>query len=131
MLTFRVHYFLFALFLFLIEILIAVYLHDGIIRAYVGDFLVVILLYCLVRSFAKLSVLETAIGVLLLAYLIETLQYFNLLSLLHLEGSTIANVILGNRFEWIDILAYTLGIGVVIAVEKLIRGFNIPPSDRR
>ena len=131
MLTFRVHYFLFALFLFLIEILIAVYLHDGIIRAYVGDFLVVILLYCFVRSFAKLSVLETAIGVLLLAYLIETLQYFNLLSLLHLEGSTIANVILGNQFEWIDILAYTLGIIVVIAVEKLISGINRSPSDRR
>ncbi len=119
MLTFRIRYFLLAVFLFLVEILIAVFLHDGIVRAYVGDFLVVILLHCFVRSFAKLSVLETAIGVLLLSYIIETLQYFNLLALLHWEGSTIANVILGNRFEWIDLIAYTLGIALVLAVEKI------------
>ena len=129
MFTFRIRYFILAVLLFVIEILIAVFLHDGIIRAYVGDFLVVILLYCFVRSFAKLSIMETAVGVLLLAYIIETLQYFNLLALLHLEGSTVANVILGNQFEWIDIIAYTLGIIVVIVVEKLTHGLNISPSD--
>ena len=126
MLTFRIRYFLIAVFLFVVEILIAVFLHDGIIRAYVGDFLVVILLYCFLRSFAKLSIWQTAIGVLMLAYIIETLQFFNIIGLLHLEGSTIANVILGNTFEWIDMLAYTLGIIVVIAVEK-----SLPATSRQ
>jgi hypothetical protein len=78
-----------------------------------------------VRSFAKLSIWQTAIGVLILAYIIETLQFFNIIGLLHLEGSTIANVILGNQFEWIDMLAYTLGIIVVIAVEK-----SLPAASR-
>jgi len=86
---------------------------------------VVILLYCFLRSFAKLSIWQTAIGVLMLAYIIETLQFFNIIGLLHLEGSTIANVILGNTFEWIDMLAYTLGIIVVIAVEK-----SLPAASR-
>jgi hypothetical protein len=105
--------------LFLIEVLIALFLHDRIIRPYVGDFLVVILIYCFIRSFISARVLPTAIGVLIFAYAIESLQYLDLIGRLGLRESRFANVILGNYFEWIDIVAYTLGIVTVLLVEKL------------
>ncbi|MBB5638747.1 glucan phosphoethanolaminetransferase (alkaline phosphatase superfamily) [Pedobacter cryoconitis] len=51
MFRFNKYYFGFTLLLLSIEILIARYAHDQIIRPYAGDFLIVIFLYCLVMSF--------------------------------------------------------------------------------
>ena len=117
---FRFHrkYFLLAILLFFVEVLIAVYMHDQIIRPYVGDLLVVILLYCFLKSFVKVSVVKAAIFVLLFSYLIEFLQYLNLIKFLGLQKSRFANIILGNYFEWIDLVAYTLGIVIVLLIEK-------------
>jgi hypothetical protein len=111
-------YFALAILIFIVEVLIALYLHDDFIRPYVGDFLVVILIYCFVRSFIQAPVVPVALAVLVFSFLIETLQYFNLVKLIGLEHSRLANIILGNYFTWSDVLAYTLGIGVTILVEK-------------
>lgn len=112
-------YLAFTVALFLIEVLIALYLHDQFVRPYAGDFLVVILIYCFVRSFLQAPVIPVALGVLVFSYIIETLQFFNLVKLLGLEHSQLANVVIGNHFTWVDILAYTLGIGCTILIEKL------------
>ncbi|PWV50394.1 DUF2809 domain-containing protein [Chitinophaga sp. S165] len=118
-------YFLLALLIFAIEVLIAVYLHDGFIRPYVGDFLVVILIYCFVRSFVQAPMIQVALAVLAFSYLVETLQYFKVVKLLGLEHSRTANIVIGNYFTWTDILSYTLGIGFTILAEKLITGNKI------
>ena len=119
MLTFHKTYFILSILLFIIEVLIALFAHDEFIRPYVGDLLVVVLLYCLVKSFLNWSTSTTAVWVLLLSYLIETLQFFNIVQHLGLSGSKIANIIIGTYFTWLDILAYTLGILLVLAIEKL------------
>ncbi len=113
-------YFLLFVLLFVLEILIALFLTDGFIRPYAGDFLVVIMLYCLVKTFFKTPLIPTALAVLLFAYLVEALQYVKLVKLLGWQHSTLANVVLGNSFSWQDILAYTLGILLVIWVEQTI-----------
>jgi uncharacterized membrane protein YedE/YeeE len=112
-------YFTLTVLIFVVEVLIAVYLHDGFIRPYAGDFLVVILIYCFVRSFLQTPVMPMALGVLVFSYLVETLQYFNFVKLIGLEHSRIARIIIGNYFSWTDILAYTLGIGFTILMEKI------------
>jgi hypothetical protein len=108
-----------AVLLLATEVLIALYMHDTLIRPYGGDFLIVILLYCLVKSFVNLPVLLTAIWVLAYAYCVEISQYFHLLSLLGLQNSKLAKILLGTSFSFMDILAYTLGITLVIVVENL------------
>ncbi|SIO13816.1 ribosomal maturation YjgA family protein [Chitinophaga niabensis] len=118
-------YFSLAVLIFVIEVLIAAYLHDGFIRPYAGDFLVVILIYCFVRSFVQAPVVPVALAVLAFSYLVETLQYFNLVKLLGLEHSRIANIVIGNYFTWVDIIAYTLGIGFTIFIEKF-RNYGRP-----
>ena len=117
---FRFHkgYFLLTVLLLVTEILIAAFLHDRFVRPYVGDFLVVILIYCFCRMFRPFPVIKLAVSVLLFAYSIETLQYFKLLNLLHLQDNKPATIILGSSFEWSDMLAYTLGIALVIVIEK-------------
>ncbi|MEJ6979046.1 DUF2809 domain-containing protein [Pedobacter sp. P351] len=119
MLSFKLNYFIASNLLFLTEVCIAVFAHDQIIGPYFGDLLVVILLYCLVKSFLDLPATITALTVLLFSYMLETLQYFNIVQLLGLGNSGIANIIIGNYFAWLDILAYTLGIILVLAIENL------------
>ncbi len=50
--------------------------------------------------------------------MVETLQYFKFIEIVGLEKSNIARVLMGTDFEWIDMIAYTAGIVLVIAVEK-------------
>lgn len=121
MVTFRKNYFIPALILFTAEVLIALFLHGGIIRNYVGDLLVVMFIYCLIRTFFKISVTRTAVGVLLFSYIVELSQYFNLIKYIDLENSTIANTIMGHSFEWTDMIVYALGILIVMLVERIMK----------
>lgn len=115
---FNPRYFLYAVLLFIVEVLIALYVKDSIIRPYGGDFLVVILLYYFVRAFWKGTTAKIAVGVLLFAYIVEILQYFKIVNLLGLEGNRLAEIIIGTGFSWWDMLAYTLGILVVYFIDK-------------
>lgn len=115
---FNKHYFFLTLFLFAIEIYIAKYIHDDVIRPYIGDMLVVILIYCFVKSFIATKVLPTAFAVLLFSYLIETLQYLKIVNILGLQKYKLARIIIGTSFSWADILMYSIGIAIVIVVEK-------------
>ncbi|MBS1511596.1 MAG: DUF2809 domain-containing protein [Bacteroidetes bacterium] len=117
MFQFQLKYFLISVFLLSTEICIALFAHDRFIRPFFGDFLVVILIYYFIKAFFSLPALSLAIGVLLFAYLIEILQYFNIVNVLGLQHSTIARVIIGTSFEWTDMLAYTLGIVLVLFLE--------------
>jgi len=118
MFKFRARYFIFSIILFVIELCIGLFLRDGFIRPYLGDFLVVILIYCLVRSFFDVSVFGAAISVLLFSYTIEFLQYFKLVEIVGLQHSKIARILIGTSFDWMDLVAYTLGIGFVWVMEQ-------------
>lgn len=119
MLTFNLKFFLFTLCLFIIEVLIALYVHDTFIRPYGGDYLVVILMYCAVRTFLKASPIKVGVGVLLFSYAIEILQYYQIVERLGLSDNKIAKTVIGYGFEWWDFLAYTLGILTVLMLERL------------
>jgi hypothetical protein len=118
MLTFNKKFFLLAIILFLIEVIIAVFVRDAFVRPYVGDYLVVILIYCAVRTIVKAPVWKVALGVLLFSYLVETLQYFQIVDRLGLGENKIARTVIGYGFEWRDFLAYTLGILTILALER-------------
>lgn len=119
--TFNKKYFILTLVLFTTEVLIALYLHDRIIRPYVGDMLVVILIYCFIKSFFKVPVLPLALGVLGFAFLVEVLQYFKIVEILGLQDSKLAIIIIGTSFAWMDMLTYVVGIAIVLIFEKKIR----------
>ena len=116
---FNRHYFIIAIIIFLVEILIALFIHDTIIRPYIGDFLVVILIYCFLKSFLITPVWSTALAVLIFSYAVETSQYFHLINKLGLQHSKIARIIMGTSFGWTDLAMYTAGTGVVIFSESL------------
>ncbi len=118
---FNKKYFVLGSILMGIEILIARYARDRIIRPYGGDFLVVILLYTVLRCFTRLSILMTCISVLLFSYGIEILQYFNFADRLGFRPGSVPFILLGNYFTWADIICYTSGIGTVVIFERIIQ----------
>ena len=121
MIKFNAAYFRLASLIFTIETLIALYVHDTIIRPYIGDVLVVILIYCFIKAFLDVKVIPTAVFVLLFAFTIEFLQYLNIVEKLGFQNSKIARIVIGTSFSWADILSYVVGIFFVISVEYFLR----------
>ncbi|MBP6385715.1 MAG: DUF2809 domain-containing protein [Pseudarcicella sp.] len=124
LLKFNKLYFYLAVFLFAIEIIIAKFAHDRFIRPYVGDVLVVILIYCIIKSFLNTPILGTALSVLAFSFVVEGLQYLKILNILGLQHSKFATLIIGTTFAWNDIIAYIIGIIIVVLFEKKLRFKN-------
>ena len=119
--TFNKNYFGLAILIFTIEVLIAIFVTDNFVRPYVGDVLVVILIYCFIRSFLSLPALNVAACVLAFSFTIEFLQYLHIVEKLGLEKSAIARNVIGTSFAWIDLFAYVVGIGIVLVTEKYLQ----------
>lgn len=116
-LTFQLTYFRWALGLLSLELSIGLYMHDALVRPYGGDLLVVILLYCLVKSFVQASVTTLVLVLFVLACVVEVSQYAGLIYWLGWQQSQVAHLVLGSHFAWGDILAYALGTGCVLGAE--------------
>jgi hypothetical protein len=117
-------YFIFSAIIFLVEVFIAIFIHDAIIRPYIGDFLMVILIYCFIKSFFDFRVLPTAVFVLLFSYAIESLQYLKVVEKFGIKNM-IVRIIMGTSFEWSDILAYTLGVITILIIENKTAKYNL------
>lgn len=128
MFLFRKRYLLLAALLLLVEIGIALFVHDAIVRPYIGDFLAVIFLYCLLRSFLAFRVVPLVLLALGLAFLVEFGQYFHLLSHLGLQHVRTARIVFGNSFSWLDMITYTAGAAAVLAWEASLFFSGLCPA---
>ena len=117
---FSPYYFFWLVSLFLTELYIAVYVHDDFIRPYVGDVLVVILLYVMARAFFTVSILTAAIGTLVFSFGVEILQYFKIVEVLGLGKYSIARTIIGTTFSWEDLISYSVGFVILLCCEKFL-----------
>src|SRR5471030_466133 len=106
--------------LLIAEIAISLFIHDNIIRPFVGDALVVCVIYFFIRSFIRKSMKFLPVYVFLFACLIEVGQYFNLVSLLHMENIRIARIIIGSTFDLNDIFCYFVGMILIFVYEALV-----------
>jgi hypothetical protein len=121
MIKFDLKYFAITISLFIIEFIIALYVHDNFVRPYFGDVLVVILIYCFIKSFYNLKVIIASTFVLLFAFTIEFLQYLNIVEMLELQNSKTARTVIGTSFSWADIISYVAGILIVNLIEYFCR----------
>lgn len=119
MFGFNKKYLFLTIILFLIELVIALFVEDRIIRPFIGDVLIVILIYCFLRIFLTVNYWKLALGVLIFAFTIEILQYFDYVKLLGLENNRVLSVALGRTFELLDFAAYFTGFLLIILTEKL------------
>lgn len=111
-------YFILTCVLFIIEVYIALFVHDSIIRPYLGDFLVMLLMYCFIRAFFPFPINNTLVIISIFALMVECSQYFQLLHKLQLGHLRVAKMILGQTFSWADIGMYLLGVVFIYGAEK-------------
>ncbi len=119
-LRFSVKYFLLTIFIFFVEVLIAtVFKNIFFVRAYLGDVIVVMLLYTFLKSFLIIKNNQNLIlGIFILSCIIEFAQYFNIADKLGFQPGSIMYIVVGNSFSWIDIACYAAGCLVLLLFTK-------------
>lgn len=115
----RIGYGLAAIAVFAIEVLIALYLDDRLIRPYIGDVLAVILVYLVLRAVTPCKVVTAVVVALAIAAAIEFGQCFHLLDALGLSGNRVARIVLGGHFDVADFACYAAGGALALAAEAL------------
>lgn len=90
-----------------IEVCIALFVHDSFVRPYIGDVLVVVVVYCAARIVFPCRFWLMSAAVFLFAAVVELVQLTPLSSLFP-EGGFIATV-LGSTFDLKDLLCYAVG----------------------
>ena len=106
---FNLKYFLAFLVLLAAVVFIAVFITEGFIRYHFGDILIVVLIYCAIKSFIRNRLKWLAVYIFAFAVVVEIGQYFNLVNVLGLEQSRVAKIIIGVTFDPYDILMYFIG----------------------
>ena len=114
-------YALAALTLFIIEVLIAVFVRDGIIRPYLGDVLAVALVYVVSRAVTPLRLVPALAVTLTIAFAIEFAQLLGLLGALGLRDNQVARIVLGGVFDPMDLASYAAGVVLIVVVEWGLR----------
>jgi Protein of unknown function (DUF2809) len=115
---FKRNYFYLTILLFFIEVCIAIFINDRLVRPLIGDVLVIALIYCFIQTFWNVRVTVAIAFVFGLACAIELAQYFNLVDRLGLQHNQAMATILGTTFDWKDIVAYAIGAVMVWWCEK-------------
>ncbi|HPE84311.1 MAG TPA: DUF2809 domain-containing protein, partial [Aequorivita sp.] len=113
------NYLIVFIFLFITEIAIAYFHFNAFIRGFLGDVLVILLMYSFLKIFIKNNVLKTAVSVLAFAYFVELLQLFKLAEKLNIHSEILLTII-GSVFDVSDLAAYFLGFLLILLLEKVL-----------
>jgi hypothetical protein len=107
-----------ALAVFAIEVVIALFVRDAVMRPHVGDVLAVVLVYLGVRAVTPLKVAPAVGLALAIAVIVELGQLFHLLDALGLAHDRLVRVVLGGVFDFKDLACYAAGAICVIIGER-------------
>lgn len=105
----RFGYLIATLLLLATEVFIALFVHDAFVRPYVGDVLVVIVVYTFVRTFVPEKVPLLPLYVFLFAGCVELLQAVHIVELLGLSDNAFFRILIGSTFDLKDIVCYAVG----------------------
>ena len=116
----RLFYLTATLVIFAIEFCIALFVHDGFVRPFIGDVLVVILIYTFIRIFIPERVRLLPLYIFIFSVIVEILQYFKIVEVLGLQDNKVMSTVIGTSFDIRDILCYFVGC-VFCGVWEFIR----------
>ncbi len=117
----RIIYAIATILLIAVEVLIALYVHDSFVRPYIGDVLVVVVIYTFVRIFLPDGCRLLPLFVFLFAACVEGLQAIHITEKLGLADNRFFSVLIGGTFDFRDILCYAVGCVAAWLTEILIQ----------
>ena len=104
---------------FLIEVIIALFIKNNFIRGFVGDVLVIVLMYSFIKIFISKEIKLLPLYLFIFAASVEATQYFNIVGKLNLQDSKFFRIIIGTTFDINDILCYFAGAVILFAFQKI------------
>lgn len=114
-------YLLITFIILLIEIFIAIFVKDSIIRPYVGDMLVIILIYTFIRIFISRPMKLLPLYIFIFAVIVEISQYFNFIEMMNLQDNRIISIIAGSTFDIKDIICYLVGTIIIFLLQEIFK----------
>lgn len=111
----RIPYIIGFLLLTLTEVFIALFIHGGFIRNYLGDVIVIWVVYCFVQAVlgGRFSSYAVAAGVMIFAFIVELLQKINIVEILGLGGIPFFRTLIGTTFSPVDLICYAAGFAII------------------
>lgn len=98
------------------------FLFPAFLGKYPGDALWALMVYFGIGFIIPKATIRTvALYALVISYLDECSQLYQVQWLNSIRSTTVGHLILGSTFSWHDILAYAVGIAIGIGIEKLIK----------
>ena len=95
------------------------------INTYLGDALWAVMIYLFTAVLLHdRKLLQIALASLLFCYLIEISQLYHAPWIDAIRNTRLGGLVLGFGFLWTDIIAYTMGIGVMLAIESVYIRFK-------
>lgn len=89
------------------------------IPLFIGDFFYAMMMYFIVRIFAKKStLLKSAVLALFICFSIEFLQLYQSNWMVEIRKTTFGHYVLGQGFLWSDLVAYVFGISTGYFIDK-------------
>ncbi|WP_024861324.1 DUF2809 domain-containing protein [Ruminococcus flavefaciens] len=98
-----------------VEICIGMFYFSKFIRAYMGDVIVVWVIYCLFRSFVprKFNSCAVAVGILVFSFAVEFLQKIHIADVLGVKNELL-RIIIGTSYAPEDLWCYAAGTAVTL-----------------
>ncbi|MDC8106079.1 DUF2809 domain-containing protein [Chryseobacterium sp. PTM-20240506] len=129
-LQFNIKYLILTILLFLTEVIIATALKNVFfVRAYLGDVIVVILLYTFVKSFITIDNTKLITGIFIFSCIIEFAQYFNVAEKAGFQKGSLMYIVIGNSFSWVDITCYAMGCLFLYLIIKVAENKSFQPEN--
>jgi hypothetical protein len=102
--------------IFAVETCIALFVHDDFVRPYMGDVIVMWVVYCLAQIIlgGRFGSYKVAVGSLIFAFFVELLQKFRIVDVLGIK-SPVLRTIIGTSFAPADLVCYLAGTAVTVA----------------
>lgn len=106
--------------LLVVIVLIALFVRDRFIRPYGGDILVTVLLCAMARIVFPNKIKLLPLWVMLFAFGVEILQYFDVVSLLGLSHISIIRIAVGSVFSVEDLFCYAAGCLIFFLADRFM-----------
>jgi hypothetical protein len=116
-----------AALLFFVELSIALFVDDAFVRPYLGDVLVIPLVYCAIATFVEVRPALLGAAVFAFACAVEFSQRHDLVTALGLEESRLARTVLGTSYSSLDLIAYAVGAALTVVVHRRAQRLRVTP----
>jgi len=101
-------------------VFIAAFVTNSFVRNHFGDILIVILIYCFIKSFVRNRMKWLPLAIFIFSVLVEVGQYFDLVERLGLAHIALARIAIGMTFDPYDILMYFIGCVLLYLFEFFV-----------